>query len=364
MYPVLYHKKRRTFFFAGVIVFAAAVRLIAEPSLLTAAGDKLMTLLRGPEFFRTALFLETGIKLPRDELGSFTPGTHETSPGEETVLLSEPPETEPAQTTAESETGAPEPTRAESTAPAPFTAAEAEAISLRGNCSYRADKAALLTQPLDWEVRPGPKLLIIHTHSCEAYTPSPDHTYSPDGDYRTLDRSASVIAVGDALAQALGDLGVEVIHDRTYNDYPSYNSSYSVAREKIQRYLEQYPSIVMVLDVHRDAMDPPARETAQVEGETCAALMLVIGTDEGGLHHPHWQDNLSCGLKLQTLANRAFPGLFKFISFRKERFNGDLTPGSLIVEVGSTGNTLPEALASMQPLARILQQLLTCAGIA
>ena len=88
--------------------------------------------------------------------------------------------------------------------------------------------------------------------------------------------------------------------------------------------------------------------------------MLVVGTDQGGLSHPHWERNLSCALKLQALGNREDPGLFKRLSFRKERFNGDMTPGSLIVEVGSTENTLEEAQASMPYLARILAELLRC----
>ena len=169
-----------------------------------------------------------------------------------------------------------------------------------------------------------------------------------------------MIAVGDALAEALAALGVEVIHDRTFNDYPDYNSSYAVAREKIAAYLEQYPSIVMVLDLHRDALEDPVRETTELDGQVLAPLMLVIGTDEGGLYHPNWADNLSCGLKLQALANRENPDLFKRISFRAQRFNGDMTGGSLIVEVGSTENTLPEACGAMPYLARYVAQLLRC----
>ena len=169
-----------------------------------------------------------------------------------------------------------------------------------------------------------------------------------------------MIAVGDALAEALTALGVEFLHDRTYNDYPSYNSSYAVAREKIQDYLTRFPSLVMVLDLHRDATDPPVREIAEYGGEALAPLMIAVGTDEGGLEHPHWADNLSCGLKLQALGLRETPEFFRKLSFRRERFNTDLSPGSLIVEVGSTGNTLPEALASMKYLARYLAELLRC----
>ena len=145
-----------------------------------------------------------------------------------------------------------------------------------------------------------------------------------------------------------------------YTEDPSYNRSYAVAREKIADWLEQYPSIVMVLDLHRDALEQPVRETVERDGQVLAPLMLVVGTDEGGLSHPHWPDNLSCALKLQALGNRDQPSLFKRISFRASRFNGDMSPGALIVEVGSTENTLEEACASMPYLARYVEQLLRC----
>ena len=196
--------------------------------------------------------------------------------------------------------------------------------------------------------------------TCEAYTQSEGHSYLASDNYRTLDLSNNVTAVGDALAEALADLGVELIHDRSYNDYPSYNASYGVAREKIQAYLEQYPSIVLVLDLHRDALENPVRETVARDGRLLAPLMLAVGSDQGGLNHPHWEDNLSCGLKLQALGLRDQPSLFKKLSFRKERFNGDLSPGALIVEVGSTENTLEEAQASMPYLARYIAELLRC----
>ena len=242
--------------------------------------------------------------------------------------------------------------------PAEFSAEEAEEISLRGNCTYTADKAALLLRPLGWTRSAGPSVLIVHTHSCEAYTPSDGWEYKSEGNYRTLDPARSVIAVGDALAEELEKRGVEVIHDRAYNDYPDYNRSYASARENILKDLAEYPSIRVIIDLHRDAMEQPVREVTELDGQTVAKLMLVIGTDEGGLSHPHWPENLSCGLKLQALANRSAPGLFKSISFRRERFNGDLCPGEMIVEVGSTGNSLPEAIAAMPYLAQALAELL------
>ena len=82
--------------------------------------------------------------------------------------------------------------------------------------------------------------------------------------------------------------------------------------------------------------------------------MLVVGTDEGGLSHPDWQENLANALKLQALLNRAAPGLCRSLDLRTERFNQHETPGSLLIEIGSTGNTLAEALRSARILADAL----------
>ena len=224
------------------------------------------------------------------------------------------------------------------------------------------DKAALLLSPLPWQLQEGPKVLIVHTHSCEAYTPTEGWEYEPTAEYRTLDTARSVVAVGGALQEALEARGIETIHDETICDYPHYNSSYAMARKQIKQWLAQYPSIVLVIDLHRDALEQPVRETAEADGQILAPLMLVVGTDEGGLEHPGWRDNLSAALKLQALMERSCPGLMKKPSLRKERFNGDLSPGEFIIEVGSTENTLPEALAAMPYLAEGVASLLRCAA--
>ncbi len=354
MRPDTYRNAACSVWGATVILFAVVLRLLLAPAAAAKVLRGAQSILASRTLAEAAFFLENGQALPAP-VGTLPPKPEQTA---QTVSA---PQTEP--TTVPASEPAPETTTPDDR-PAPFTAEEAEAITLRGNCTYGADKTALLLRPMGWADTPGPRVLIVHTHSCESYTPSPGHEYEPAGDYRTLDEAASVIAVGDALAAALEAQGVAVIHDRTLNDYPSYNSSYATAREKILRHLAEQPSICMVIDVHRDAMAEPVREIAEVGGETCAKLMLVIGTDQGGLNHPNWRENLSCGLKLQALLNRAAPGLAKDISFRKERFNGDLTSGSLIVEVGSTGNLLPEALASMPHLARAVAELLEleCGG--
>ena len=366
MYPLLYRRRTRVRFLLCLPALALCLRLVCAPALRGLVWEKTRAVLGSEGLLKAVFLLETGT-VPQVEprlRQSAAPETvpyREPAPTEQT--LPEPAAAEEPQTVAPTEAAPTDPAPPEPepvSEPPVFSPEEAEAIRFRGNCTYEVDKVALLLRPLDWSDEPGPKVLIVQSHSCEAYAQSEGHTYIPSENYRTLDPENNMIAVGDALTEALAALGVEVIHDRSLNDYPSYNRSYAVAREKIAAYLEEYPSLVMVLDLHRDALDRPVRETVERDGQTLAPLMLVVGTDEGGLSHPHWDRNLSCGLKLQALGNRDAPSLFKALSFRQSRFNGDMTPGSLIVEVGSTENTLPEAVASMAYLARYVEELLRC----
>ena len=62
--------------------------------------------------------------------------------------------------------------------PEAFSAAEADAITIAGACSYAVDKAALLTRPSALTAKAdGPRVLIVHTHTSEAYTPEPGWEY-------------------------------------------------------------------------------------------------------------------------------------------------------------------------------------------
>ena len=266
-----------------------------------------------------------------------------------------PPEPQPEAEPEPASEPEPEPTYT----PPVFSAEEADGIRIAGACSYTPDKQTLLLQPssLDFQ-QDGPTVLIVHTHSSEAYTMEAGFEYPESDELRTQDSRYSVIRIGDEIAQILQDAGIDVLHDTEPNDYPNYNGAYERMRQTIEGYLAAYPTIQMVLDLHRDAAEDaggvPVALTAYPDGEACAELMLVVGTDEGGLSHPDWQENLANALKIQTLLNRSAPGLCRNLNLRTERFNQHETPGSLLVEVGASGNTLAEALRS----ARILGQAL------
>lgn len=229
-------------------------------------------------------------------------------------------------------------------------------VSVFYGTTYRPDLEQLLIKPLSWELRSAePTVLILHTHATECYTPESGEEIVFSGDYRTQEQEHNMVYIGQQVADILRSGGVGVIHDTTFHDSPSYQEAYASSREAVQAYLTQYPSIRLILDLHRDANGGGGSQlvtAATVGGERSAQLMLVVGSDEGGSTHPNWQENLALALKLQAVLEWENPGLCRDIHFRSQRFNQDLSPGCLLVEVGAAGNTRAEAALAAQALAQ------------
>lgn len=195
---------------------------------------------------------------------------------------------------------------------------------------------------------------IFHTHTSESYTPTEANSYAASGNFRTLDTSCSVVRVGDELQNRLLKKNINVIHDGTFHDYPEYNGSYNRSLKTVQNVLANNKADI-VIDLHRDALaDSTYGPSVMIGDEKAAQLMFVIGSSEGGLSHPDWNNNLKIAIKIQEKANEMYPGLFKPIMLSKYRYNQHLAKGSCIIEVGATGNTLEECLVSMKYLAEVI----------
>ncbi len=196
----------------------------------------------------------------------------------------------------------------------------------------------------------GPQVLIVHTHSSEAYTPDGADQYTASDPYRTQDAAYSVIRVGDALAEALEAHGLGVLHDRGVYDYPSYTGSYSRSGAAVEQALSEHPTIRVVIDLHRDALgtgDVVYKTRAVIGAQQCAQVMLLAGSDAGGLPHPDWRENLKLAMYLQNAVTARYPSLARPVELVGARYNQQLSPGMLILEVGSNGNTLAEALTAV-----------------
>ena len=180
--------------------------------------------------------------------------------------------------------------------------------------------------------------------------------YQESDSSRTIDEDYNMLRIGDEMQRIFEDLGLHVVHDRTLYDYPQYSGAYTRSCEGIQAWLEQYPSIKIVLDVHRDALigedGTVYKAVTEVNGETTAQVMMVVGTDVQGQEHPYWTENLALAIRIQQKLDERWPTLARPITLRSSRFNQQLTRGSLLVEVGSHGNTLEEALRGARLFAK------------
>ena len=210
----------------------------------------------------------------------------------------------------------------------------------------------------------GPQILIVHTHGSEAYTPDGTDIYEPsDNNTRTLDENYNVVRVGDEMERVFTELGLTVVHDRTLYDYPKYNGAYDRSAEAVQRYLEQYPSIKIVLDVHRDAIETEGGSrmapVCTVDGRQAAQVMIICGCDNGGsVRLPGWRQNLRFAAAWERSMEGMYPGFTRPVLFSYRFYNQDLTTGSLLIEIGGHGNNLNEALYAGQLAANGLVQAL------
>lgn len=313
----------------------------------------------------------------RSELGEEPDGTSRSEPGRSATPDAPEPEETPGPTagitpevTTEptpgpTETPTPEPsatpTEDEPTASPEPTAevrdfTDTPGVAVKNNTSRTPDIAGLLAAgPSQQLSGAGPQILIIHTHSTEAYRQSPGEEYESADPYRTTDPEHSVIRVGDVLQRALEAQGLQVIHDRGLYDYPSYTGSYTRSGEAVEAWLGSYPTIGVVIDLHRDAVgtnEVVYRTVARLAAESAAQVMLVVGTGENGLEHPHWEENLKLALALQSAMDAQSPTLTRPIHLAQERYNQHLTTGSLILEVGTNGNTLTEAIRAVELFAQ------------
>ncbi len=230
-----------------------------------------------------------------------------------------------------------------------------ETVKLYYAASVQPDIPALLAKPLQWDLTgEEPTVLILHTHSTESYSRRGEN-YKETSAWRTLDENYNMLAIGRLVADILEEKGIPTVQDESLHDYPSYNGSYTRAGKSLRELLKQHPGIRLVLDLHRDASGDEAgqmRTRAEVSGEPSAQLMIVIGTN-----HEGYEENLSLGLKLHAQLERQAEGIMRPLQLRAQRFNQDLSPGALLIEVGAAGNSHGEARIAAEQLAEAIAAL-------
>ena len=207
-----------------------------------------------------------------------------------------------------------------------------------------------------------PLVLVYHTHTTESYIPFDNGSFSSEYPTRNNDENANMLKVGEALCSVLEADGISVIHDRTVYD-EKYTGAYEKSREGVKALLERYPSIIITLDIHRDAVyyndTTRVKPVTEINGRKAAQLMIIAGAEGGNVDaFPDWETNLQFALQLQKTANSKYSKLMKPLYFCNRKYNMDLTPYSLLIEVGTDVNTLEEATHSARLLGASLAGLI------
>ena len=194
-----------------------------------------------------------------------------------------------------------------------------------------------------------PQVLIIHTHGSEAYTMPEGQDYVSTGTCRTSDTNKNVVRVGDEIASVLSEYGISVLHDRTLYDDPLYEGAYGRSVEGIEAYQEKYPSLVFILDIHRDAVEDAQHRQYKLisqEDPNAAQLSFIMGSNHDG-----WQENLKLAVAIAENIQADYPTVMRPITLRNSNYNQHKSLGSMLVEVGAAGNSLDEALNSARIFA-------------
>lgn len=237
-------------------------------------------------------------------------------------------------------------------------------VAVNNKTDREIDIKTILTETPDFGTvtKDEPYILIYHTHTTEGYELLDKGWYSSDYDSRTTDITKTVVRVGDEITEQLEKAGYKVIHDKEIYD-KSYSGAYDRSLVMIEKYLKEYPSIVLTLDVHRDAIHYDSgvkcKPTAVINGKKAAQIMIITGCEYNGVEgFPEWRKNLTFAVALQNAVEEDYEGLMRPVFFCGRRYNMDVTPCSLLLEFGTDANTLDEAVYSGRLLGKSLAGLL------
>ena len=224
-----------------------------------------------------------------------------------------------------------------------------DGISIKNNSGYAVDLNELYNQPLNLKRVSGkPQILIVHTHGSESYNPTD----------RNTDINNNVVRIGNEMEKIFNKNNIGVIHSEKMHDIPKFNNAYGNTLITINDILNKNPQINIVLDIHRDAMIKddgiPYKVVTDINGQKASQIMFVVGTNKGGLTHNNWKENLKFAMHCQKEVNKISKNLARPINLRSERFNQHTTNGSLIIEIGTNGNTLNESIISAKLTAQAI----------
>lgn len=229
---------------------------------------------------------------------------------------------------------------------------------------YKLNIEDLLNQKAELNIQDisKPTILVYHSHTTESYTLLDVGYYTESFDLRSDDEDKNMVRVGDELCKYLEEMGFGVIHDREIHD-ENYSGAYDSSRKSIEKYLEEYPTIEITIDVHRDDITydnkTKVKPTVTIDGKKAARMMMIAGAEYGRVeNYPDWEYNLRFVLAVQNKVAEMYDGLMRPILFSERKYNMDETKNSFLLEVGTDANTLDEACYSARLFATALGEVL------
>ena len=207
-----------------------------------------------------------------------------------------------------------------------------------------------------------PQILIMHTHTSESYEPYDKDWYDAAYTSRSLAPDNSVVAVGEAIAEQLAGAGISVIHDCTVYDVP-YTGAYTRSLAGVTGIMTEYPSIKAVFDVHRDAIEyedgTRVSAVSVINGKKAAQFMLICAADDGNYGVPDYMDNYHFACEIQREAEKLYPTLTRPVLFQYCQYNQQVSKGALLIEVGSHGNSIDQAVYTGELIGKTLVSMFT-----
>lgn len=249
----------------------------------------------------------------------------------------------------------------------PYTAPNSyDGVYLKNSSGLSISIKKYLEGKINFKIRKNdePQVLILHTHATETFKTDDKDYYTEEFSSRSRENSQNMVSVGKIVAEKLNSAGIKTLHDTTLHDYPSYSKSYSRAASTVKDYLKKYPSIKVVLDLHRDAVTKEngdkVKLITEINGKKAAQVMLVMGSQSGGItNYPNWEENFKLAVKLQQVMEKKYPTLARPLLLMSKTYNQNLTTGSLLLEFGTDVNTLSEVHYSAELVGESLVELLS-----
>lgn len=207
----------------------------------------------------------------------------------------------------------------------------------------------------------GPQILIYHTHTQEAYRQIYGEEYIETGSWRTAEHAQSVVAVGEVLKAELEDYGYTVLHDTKNHEPPKLSTSYDRSLETMLLYQNQYPTISVFIDVHRDAygdIESGMKDYVTINGDECSRVMFVVGTGEKYNDKPNYESNYKLALALTNELESIQEGFTRPIRVKTGRYNQHVADMCLLIEVGHNANSLEQAKNTAKYVALALSRIL------